>query len=236
MLGSLLGSVASGVMGLFGQSSANAASENAARHQYQWGVQDMQRAGLNPAAMYAGGGMSPAPMPQVGNTMSSMSTALKDAASSAMQIKVANSTIDKMADEMANLKANTARTAAETPGIKARSDIEADRTKSILSIPDIVRAPIYRFGFGGREASSGGTAASVASGGLAAGGGAVKDANQIIKISPPDFSSAKAAVRKRASDARRFDVQDEERASSARDQWRKWWYGKPRNESVVYKQ
>lgn len=236
MLGSLLGSVASGVLGLFGQSSANQANATAAKNQYTWGVADMQRAGLNPAAMYSGGGMSPAPMPQAQNVMGPMSSALKDAASSAVQVKVANATIDKMADEMAKLKAETARTAAETPGIKARSDIEADRTKSIMSIPEIVRAPIYRFGFGGREASSGGTAASVTSGGLAAGSGAIKDANQIIKISPPDFSSAKAAVRRRASEARRFDEQDEERASSARDAWRKWWYGKPRNESVIYKQ
>lgn len=230
MLGSLLGSVASGVLGLFGQSSANDASKDAAKHQYQWGTEDMMKAGLNPAAMYSGK-FAGAPMPSVGNTMAPMSTALKDAASSAVQVKVANATIDKMADEMAKLKAETAATKAGVPGIGARSALDVLKTDAIKRIPEAIRVPIYQGGFGADQMSSAGKLAAGAGATAAVGSGIARDYMPSIKISPPDFSSAKAGLRKAKSDADDYIRVRPWLKSALGKYWRE-----PNNATVIYKQ
>lgn len=235
MLGSLLGSVSSGVLGLFGQSSANDAAQEAAKHQYRWGVQDMMKAGLNPAAMYSGGNFSGAPVTPQGNVMGSMSAALKDAASSAVQVKVANTTIDKMADEMAKLKAERALTEATTPGVRARADIDVQRTDAIRRIPEVVRTPIYQFGFGGREAATGGSAASIAGGVTASGSPIVKKAFPDV----PGVSSAKDALRelKRKYDALPSLTEAEKEAARLRNAKRWGWLtGNSARGSVQYQQ
>lgn len=231
MLGSLLGSVASGVMGMFGQSSANEAAQHAAKHQYRWGVKDMMGAGLNPAAMYSGGNFSGSPVTPQGNVMAAGSAAMKDAASSAVQVKVMNSTIEKMADEMAKLKAETALTDATTPGVRARSTIEADRTKSIMQIPEAVRTPIYQFGHGARESGSAGSAAGIAGGAAASGSAAANKYLPVIKVNPPDFSSAKSAFRKGKSDVDDYIRVRPWLKSALGKYWRE-----PSNSTTVYKQ
>lgn len=231
MLGSLLGSVASGVTGMFGQSSANDAMLAQARNQYSWGVKDMMNAGLNPAAMYSGGGMSPAPMAPQQNTMAAMSGALKDAASSAVQMKVANSTIDKMADEMAKLKADAAVSRATEPGVAARSGMDVMKTDAIRKIPEFIRTPIFQGGFGAEQGAPAGKVGSFLGATGAVAGGAGDRYLPSIKIAPPDFSSAKAAVSGWYDKAKKEGVE-----------WRDYLRDKfdlrekKKNETVIYKQ
>ena len=49
LVGSLLGSVASGLFGMAGQNSANKASEEMAANRNQTATADMTKAGFNPA-------------------------------------------------------------------------------------------------------------------------------------------------------------------------------------------
>lgn len=64
LIGSVLGSVASG---LFGSSSAKQqqkASERAYKHRYQWEMEDLRKAGLNPMLAISQGAPGPAHMAQ----------------------------------------------------------------------------------------------------------------------------------------------------------------------------
>jgi hypothetical protein len=51
-----IGSVASSALNLFSTNKANKQAEYAARHRYQWAVEDMKAAGLNPILAATGGG------------------------------------------------------------------------------------------------------------------------------------------------------------------------------------
>lgn len=111
--GALIGGGASLLGGLFGDSSAKKAARRAAeqniyqlKHQHQWEVEDLRKAGLNPILSGTGGGGSgtiSTPVAQTGQTGKAMS----EIGQKMMDRQLFNAQIE-------NLQVNTAKTQAET--------------------------------------------------------------------------------------------------------------------------
>lgn len=213
LAGSLLGSAASGVLGLFGQSSANQQASNLSEKQmrfqekmsntaFQRSSADMQAAGLNPAAMYSGSGgpasTPPGSMAPVGNTMAAASASLKDAASSATQTMVANKTIENLTSQIAKQNAEKANIAATLPSIEAKSGRDAMEFGDIQKIPPSVRIPIVQSGYGADKLASAGRIPAIGAGALAsaksAGAGARDGVSSLGGLSGPSLSSARQLV------------------------------------------
>lgn len=193
LVSSLLSSAASGISGMFGQSSANDAMMQMAGNRYQLAVKDMNKAGLNPAMMFGSGG--PAPMAPIQNEMTAPSAALKDAASSAVQMNIAQKTIDQLVEQIAKTNAEAAQVKASTPGIAARGALDVMKSDAVQKIPEAIRVPIYQGGFGADTMSSAGRLASGAGAAAAVGSGVASRYIPSVRISPPSFSSAAGAVR-----------------------------------------
>lgn len=192
MLGSLGGSLLSGVFGMMGQSSANEAAAQMAGTRYQTAYKDMMKAGLNPAMMFGSGG--PAPMAPVGNTMAAPAAAMKDAASSAVAMEVAQKTIDQLTEQIAKTNAEAANVRAGTPGIAAQSSISSREADAISRIPDKVYVPVVQSGYGADKMRSTGPVGS----GLGAAAVSAKSVKDTvlpdIGLSGPARSSAKELV------------------------------------------
>lgn len=87
-------------------------SENSFRNRYQWTMQDMRKAGLNPILAYQqGGGM--APQGQMGKVTSSTAGALP-AVNTAIQAEAVENTIRKQQEEIKNLAAQRKNTVQDT--------------------------------------------------------------------------------------------------------------------------
>lgn len=113
------------------QATQNQFSERMSSTAYQRASQDMQSAGLNPMMMFGSGSAasSPtgsgiqAPMPQNTHPFAGLGDAATKAISSAVSVK----TMDKMADEMANLEAENARIKETAKNIAAQTETEKKR-------------------------------------------------------------------------------------------------------------
>lgn len=192
IIGSLAGSAISGMFNMFGQSSANEAAAQMAGTRYQTAVKDMNKAGLNPAMMFGSGG--PSPMAPVQNTMAGPADAMKDAASSAVAMEVADKTIDQLTEQIAKTNAEAANIRAGTPGIAAQSSIASREAGAISRIPDKVYVPIVQSGYGADKLKATGKVGSGLAGAAASAKG-VKDAVlPDIGLSGPPRSSAKELV------------------------------------------
>ena len=115
----LLGGLASGIMGMFGQNKTNEMQQQMMSQQqdfqermsstaYQRSSADMTAAGLNPMMMFSSGsaastpaGASPSPSVKSGFD----SDALQKAVSTSTQIRVAAATIDNLVEQNAKIKA-----------------------------------------------------------------------------------------------------------------------------------
>lgn len=113
------------------QATQNAFTEQMSSTAYQRASKDMQAAGLNPAMMFGSGSAAStpsgssiqAPMPQTTSALAGVGDAASKAVSSAVQFK----TMDKMADEMANLEAENYRIREQTKNITASTATEKAR-------------------------------------------------------------------------------------------------------------
>lgn len=240
LVGSLLGSVASGAMGLFGQSSANEANADMYGSRYQTSVKDMTKAGLNPAAMFGSGMAGVGSPPQMQSTMAAPAAAMKDAASSATQQLIAQKTIDQLTEQIAKTNAEKANIVAGTPGVAARSDIDVLKSGAIKGIPASVRTPLIQAGFGADTMRAAGLPAAI-------GGGAAASAKSVASgvkdaasgLSGPSYSSAKAAIselkRKYDSSPRYSDAEREAARLRNAKRWG-WLTGDKARGSVQYQQ
>ena len=200
LVGNLLGSVASGALGLMGQNSANKAAQQMAGTRYQTATADMTAAGLNPAAMFGSGG--PAPMAPIQSVMTAPAAAMKDAASSATQQLVAQKTIDQLTSQIAKTNADAANVRAATPGVGARSYLDVVKSDAVRQIPKPVLVPLVQGGFGADTMRSAGPWAARAGGVAASAKSAIDGVSAIpdairsrFGLSGPDFHSASALKR-----------------------------------------
>lgn len=136
---------------------------------YQRSSADMQKAGLNPAMMFGSGSAASTPggsMPSLQSPHSDMKSPLAgvgDAVGRALDATVTAKTVDRMSDEIANLKAQHAKIEAETktegerPALvrsesanvqqhttaakldRARQEWEAIKYLDLSGIPDVAR-------------------------------------------------------------------------------------------------
>ena len=169
IVSSLLGSVASGVMGMFGQNSANQQAHDNMMEQerfatempntaYQRASIDMQKAGLNPAAMFGSGGPASTPGVQqapVQNAMAPLASSIGNAVASATQQMTAEKTIENLVAQNAQIQADTrvkdanvANILAALPGVKSDTDVKVRSNNAIKAIPDPVYVPLVQGGFG----------------------------------------------------------------------------------------
>lgn len=193
MIGSLLGSVASGLFGMAGQKSANDANAELDSTKYQRASADMQAAGLNPAAMYNGG--TPAGAPVMQNTMAAPAAAMKDAASSATQQLIAQKTIDQLTSQIAKTKAEEANVRATTVGVGARSSLDARRADAINAIPKRIYVPLVQGGFGADTLRSTGTVGAITGAGVAS---AKSASDGIVSLGGPAGQGISSAKRQAA--------------------------------------
>ncbi|AXH74344.1 MAG: DNA pilot protein [Microviridae sp.] len=124
MIGGLLGGLASGAMNLIGQEETNKMNMQMQQQQmayntqmsntaYQRASADMKAAGLNPMMMFGSGQAASAPTAppvQLKSGLQAAGPAIDTAISSAVSLK----TMDKMAEEIANLKVTKDKIIAET--------------------------------------------------------------------------------------------------------------------------
>lgn len=127
-VGSLLGGVASGIGSLFGANQQNKAQMEMVQQQEQFQQQmsntaytrastDMKNAGLNPMMMFGSGSAASTPSGAIAPQISGLpgaGQALQQGINSAVNAEVQKKTIDKMTDEIANLKETKNKIIAET--------------------------------------------------------------------------------------------------------------------------
>lgn len=136
----LLGSAVSGISSLFGGSSSQKATDKMVQQQmafqermsntaYQRASADMTAAGLNPMMMFGGGSAastpagSSLPTGQAGAGI----TKLGDAIGTGLNASIMNKTIEKMTEEIANIKATRGLTVAQTASeVKRPALVEAE--------------------------------------------------------------------------------------------------------------
>lgn len=108
--------------------------ERMSNTQYQRGMEDMRKAGLNPILAYSKGGAS-APSGSAASSVSPapVSNAVENAVSSAQQSKRLNSEVAKQALEMENLKQQNINLKEQSDQIRAATNKTFADTTSVLS-------------------------------------------------------------------------------------------------------
>lgn len=149
-----LGSAIVGGIGslLGGKSSQDAAKEQLQQQEayqtqmsntaYQRASTDMKAAGLNPMMMFGGGSAASTPSAPSAQT-GQLGQGISQATSSAMTAAIANKTIDKLTEEIANTKADTAKIVGDTiaPNYKSQNVFEDSRVKHTTADINIARGP-----------------------------------------------------------------------------------------------
>lgn len=215
LISSLAGSAMSGLFGMMGQNSANAAAQSMAANRYQTATADMTKAGLNPAMMFGSGG--PAPMAPVQNPMAAPAAAMKDAASSAVQMNIADKTIDQLTEQIAKTNAEAANIRATTPALEATSRQTVREADAIRRVPDRIFVPVVQGGYGADKLKSTGRIGAAVGGGLSSAKSAAIGG----------YDTAKDIYTSARSWARSSDKSDEIRAARKRAEWKAWFSGRP---------
>lgn len=162
--GALLGGLSGGLFNMFGAQSANEANKKIAREQmkfqermsntaYSRAVEDMQNAGLNPAAMFASGAGTAASTPagttatmeneleglgnNIANAPGQAATAVNEMANAAKTVAETNFVPEEKKNQIANTAADTLQKQAQTENIQANTELAKANTTN--TITDTVR-------------------------------------------------------------------------------------------------
>lgn len=123
MLGAIAGSLVSGLIGRSNQEDAQDHAATVAQNKYQWMVQDMQKAGLNPMLSYSlGANATPSPaiahMPDLGSSYNQATTAAAASKQADTAESVGNATVSKTKQEIVNLQSANAQVLQATDNLR----------------------------------------------------------------------------------------------------------------------
>lgn len=156
LLGSIGGSLISGISSIFGANSTNQANKDMVAQQeafqqqmsntaYTRASADMKNAGLNPMMMFGSGGAASTPSGAIAPMQSGIGEAghrVGQTATKALDALVTNKTLEKMTDEIANLKATNAKISADTAVSRATEPLVREKTRGTAAEADISTAGI----------------------------------------------------------------------------------------------
>ncbi|AXH76626.1 MAG: DNA pilot protein [Microviridae sp.] len=132
-ISALIGGGLNIIGGLFSQNAASKAADKQMAFQemmsstaYQRATKDMTAAGLNPMMMFGGGSAASTPAGAQPSQTGQFGQSISTAVNSALNANIMQKTIDKLTTEIANIKATTGKTVAETASEERRpGEIEA---------------------------------------------------------------------------------------------------------------